>query len=332
MISAADFLSLPYTPDLTRAGIVYACRSLAFTYNRMGGSPFDRLRRIVAGKAIELAFRRCLTEQGVPHDNLGATPFTEPDHYDIALGGRRCDLKSYLILTKEEISRLRRDPSRLLSAHALVPADQLMADHLHEHDLYIFAYITALVAASPGEMERALKAGQPTFCVYPLPDEWVRPRSWASLGSLSIKSDAGQGMLLEAGGQTGGKIFETEQLFLEPGLRKELGKDFYSLAYLYTPRTPGGKVGVHSPRLNRVQMIQPQDWGNIWVYGMQILLAGFMTVGEFRQKAWLLPAGRRAYPYPKTRTDNMALPLKELHPIKELFSETKKWARARRRV
>jgi hypothetical protein len=332
LVSADDFLTLPYTPDLTRAGIVYACRSLAYTYNRMGGSSSDRLRRIVAGKSIELAFRRCLVAQGVPFDNLGNTPFTEPDHYDIALGGRRCDLKSYLILKKQEISRLRREPDFLLSARVLVPADQLSSDHLHDHDLYIFAYVTALVAATPDEMERALKAGQPTFCVYPLPDPWVRPRRWASLGRLSVKSEATQGILLEAGGQTREKAFETEQHFLEPGLRKELEKDFYSLAYLYTPRPPGGRIGVYSSRLDLGQMVQPRDWGNIWVYGMQIILAGFMTAGEFRQKAARLPAGSRAYPYPKTRTDNMALPVTELHPIRELFGHVKSWARGRHRA
>ena len=39
MISASDIIRLPYTPDLTEGGIAYACRSLNYTYNRMGGSP-----------------------------------------------------------------------------------------------------------------------------------------------------------------------------------------------------------------------------------------------------------------------------------------------------
>jgi hypothetical protein len=329
LISVPDFVRLPYTPDLTRAGISYACRSLAYTYNRMGGSPFDRLRRIVAGKGVELAFRRCLLEQNMPHDNLGATPFTDPDHYDIALGGRRCDLKSFMILKKEEIVHLRRDPGRLLTAYALVPADQLASDNLREVDLYLFAFVTALVTASPGEMERALKAGQPTFCLQTFPQEWMRPAVWASLGKLSAKTSASQGLLLETGGQTGGKEFETERLFLEPNQRASFQKDFYSLAYVYSPRVPAGQVGLYSPRLDQVLIIQPGDWGNIWVYGMEIVLAGYITVGEFRQKAAHLPAGSRAYPYPKTRTDNMALPLEELHPLQELFGRAKEWSRAR---
>jgi hypothetical protein len=40
MITAKDFLRLPYTSDLTEGGIAYACRSLNYTCNRMGGTPF----------------------------------------------------------------------------------------------------------------------------------------------------------------------------------------------------------------------------------------------------------------------------------------------------
>src|SRR5512145_3161542 len=106
-LPVASILRLPYPSDLTRAGITYALRSLAYTYDRMGGSPFMRLRRIVAGKAVELAFRRYLDAQQVPYDNLGATPFTDPDRYDVALGGHRCDVKSFLISRREAIRQVR---------------------------------------------------------------------------------------------------------------------------------------------------------------------------------------------------------------------------------
>jgi len=63
MISVSDLLHLPYTRDLTEGGIAYALHSLPYTYNRMGGSPYDRLRRIAAGAAVELAFRRYLADR-----------------------------------------------------------------------------------------------------------------------------------------------------------------------------------------------------------------------------------------------------------------------------
>jgi len=74
MITSSDFLRLPFTPDLTEGGIAYAIRSLPYTYDRMGGSPFDRLRRIVAGVAVELAFRRHLSQRDIPYDVKGAPP------------------------------------------------------------------------------------------------------------------------------------------------------------------------------------------------------------------------------------------------------------------
>jgi len=63
----SDLVHLSYTRDLTEGGIAYALRSLPYTYNRMGGSPYDRLRRTVASAAVELAFRRYLAEQNVPY-------------------------------------------------------------------------------------------------------------------------------------------------------------------------------------------------------------------------------------------------------------------------
>src|SRR5512134_3160729 len=110
MIGVSDFIQLPYTRDLTEGGIAYAVRSLPYTYNRMGGSPYDRMRRIVAGVAVELAFRRYLGEHEIPFDVKGATPFTDPDRYDVSLGGHRCDIKSFLITYREQIMEMRRNP------------------------------------------------------------------------------------------------------------------------------------------------------------------------------------------------------------------------------
>src|SRR5512145_1397877 len=116
MVSASDFIHLPYSRDLTEGGIAYAVRSLPYTYNRMGGSAYERLRRIVAGVAVELAFRRYLSEHEIPFDVMGATPFTDPDHYDVSFAGRRCDIKSFLISHREQIRAMKRNPQILLNA------------------------------------------------------------------------------------------------------------------------------------------------------------------------------------------------------------------------
>src|SRR5512140_3307841 len=142
MISVSDLIHLPYTRDLTEGGIAYAVRSLPYTYNRMGGSSYDRLRRIVAGVAVELAFRRYLSEQNIPFDVLGATPFTEPDRYDVSLGGRRCDIKSFLISYREQIRSLHESPAQLLDAPGLVPLDQYAGEGHSANALSLVAFRT----------------------------------------------------------------------------------------------------------------------------------------------------------------------------------------------
>lgn len=322
-VTTADLLALPYTPGLTTAGVAYACRSLAFTYDRMGGSPTRRMRRIAAGKAVELAFRRALADRGVPFDLHGATPFSDPDRYDLAIAGRRCDLKSFVLDRKSAIRPVHEDPGRLLAAAALVPADQLAAAHRPD-DLYVFAFLTALTAERPEDWRRALQAGQPAALVHPLPARWANPDPWQPLGRLALKCEVAPSshapLELEIGGQTGEHRFQTQDLRLPPGRRVEIRREFYSLAYLRLSTPPPGRLGVSSPALDEVYLAGPEGWGNVWVYGLRIFIAGWMAHGEFRDRARRLPAGSRVLQYDRTRTDNWALPVAELHPLEEFYA------------
>lgn len=330
MITLSDFIRIDYTPDLTLAGIAYACRSLAYTYDRMGGSAAHRMRRIVIGKAVELAFRRRLSAQGIPHDNLGTTPFTDPDHYDLSLGGRRCDIKSYHIHYKDRIRKLKRDPACLLDAAALVPVDQAMNSRFENHDLYIFAFVTGLTAPLPDDYSRAVAAGQLIHLIHPLPQAWARPKTWRSLGRLALKADIPQAMQVELGGQGRDHQFQTEQITLEPLTRTPVSQDFYSIAYLHVSQPPEGRVGISSPVFNETYLIDPEAWENIWIYGMEIILTGFMARGEYLQQAYRLPAGSRVFQYPRTRTPNLSLPVRELYPLEYLFQQVRQWDQMRR--
>ncbi|MBL7163903.1 MAG: hypothetical protein ISS57_14985 [Anaerolineales bacterium] len=327
MITPADFITIPYTPDMTQGGIAYACKSLPYTYNRMGTSPFKRLRRIVAGVAVELAFRRYLTQENIPHDNLGATPFTDPDRYDISIGGRRCDIKSFLLIHKDQIRKIRENPKQLLDAQALVPADQISSSHLGDDDLYIFAFFTALLTPNRRTLEKALQANQPIYLICPLPKEWAHPQKWAPLGTLALKSDASRVIKIELGGQDSEHKMLSEQVILKPGKRTTAKQKFHALHFLHTPDIPDGPVGVHSPALKETHIVDPLEWGNIWIYGMEIIFAGYMTRGEFRRKARHLPAGSRVFQYPRTSTPNLALPIGKLNPLKSFFSQAKAWSK-----
>ena len=326
MISTSDFIHLPYTRDLTEGGIAYAVRSLAYTYNRMGGTSYDRLRRIVAGVAVELAFRRYLSEQNVPFDVKGATPFTDPDHYDVSLGGRRCDIKSFLITYREQITEMRHNPQIVLNAPALYPSDQNAAEGHSNNDIYLFVFLSGLVAASQENMKKVVEAGQPHYMIHAMPEAWARPSKWISLGALTLKSDSEQSQIVEIGGQDAGREIRSRIVEVPPGTRVQVDDRFHSLAYIHSKTIPNARLGIHSPRRNETHIIEASDWGNIWVYGMDILLAGFLTREEFNARAGFIHEGARVFQYDRTRTKNLAVTVSELNPISELLARAKRWS------
>jgi hypothetical protein len=328
MITANDFIHLSYTRDLTEGGIAYAVHSLPYTYNRMGGSSYERLRRIVAGVAVELAFRRYLAEQAVPFDVLGATPFTDPDHYDVSLGGRRCDIKSFLITYREQISEMKRDPQVVLKAPALVPSDQNAAEGHSNQDIYLFVFLSGLVAASPEDIEKTKDARQESYWLHVLPDAWNRPERWTPLGALALKSEAAETLTVEIGGQDAGREMRSLQVQVPPRTRVQLDDRFFSLAYVHVKLPPAARLGLHSPQLKETYIVETSDWNNIWVYGLDLLLAGYLERGEFNRRASFLREGARVFQYNRTRTKNLAVSVHDLRPVSELLERAKAWSAA----
>ena len=326
MITTSDFIHLPYTRDLTEGGIAYAVRSLAYTYNRMGGSPYERLRRIVAGVAVELAFRRYLAEHEIPFDVLGATPFTDPDRYDVSLGGRRCDIKSFLITYREQIAEMKRNPQIVLRAPALVPSDQHAAEGHSAYDLYLFAFLAGLVAASQEDLDKVIAAGQPYYLIHAMPESWTRPAEWHSLGPLILKSESESVQTVEIGGQVEGRELRSLTVQVSPRTRVKV-EGFFSVAYIHTQTQPEARIGIHSPILEKTHLIGPSDWGNIWVYGLDILLAGYLTREEFSRNASSILPGSRVFQYDRTRTKNLAVAVSDLKPLSELFERVKDWSK-----
>ena len=326
MLTSTDLIHLSYTRDLTEGGISYAVRSLPYTYDRMGGSPYNRLRRIVAGVAVELAFRRYLSEHDIPFDVKGATPFTDPDHYDVSLGGRRCDIKSFLITYRHQISEMQRDAAIVLKAPALVPSDQNAGEGHSNNDLYLFAFLPGLIAALPREMKKVIEAKQPYYLIHVMPEAWTRPSTWMSLGALTLKSDSEQTQIVEIGGQDEEREMRSRVVEIPPRTRIQIEDGFFSLSYIYIKSVPNARIGIHSPTRNDTCVVDPLDWGNIWVYGMDILLAGYLTREEFNHRASFIHAGARVFQYDKTRTKNLAVPVSELKPLSDLFGHVREWS------
>ncbi len=325
MVKASDFIILDCIPEFVRCGVDYAIRSLPYTYDRMGGSFFKRMRRIVAGIAVELAFRRYLGASHIPYDNLGGTPFTAPDHYDIAIGGRRCDIKSFLISQKYKIRQIQQNPGALLQAQALVPVDQTKSGHFSPQDIYIFAFLTALLTPNQDQLKKAITAQQPTFLIKPLPEHWSRPEIWQPLGKLALKTDTSKALEVEIGGLTENRTFAIQKLKLKPRQRAVCNFNFYTINYLHVANIPDGRVGIASSQLDETVLIAPIEWGNIWVYGMKAIFCGYLTVQDFRNRAQFLPVGGRVFQYAKTRTENFAAPIQALEALLPLFERARTW-------
>jgi len=317
--SRPEILRLPYDASLTVAGIEYAKKSLHYTYNRMRLGAGSRLRKIVAGVAVELAFRRWLAGQGVPYDLLGATSFTEPDRYDLRLGGRRCDVKSFLVSDRSKITALRRDPAELYSAVALVPEDQFHSDSMSESDIYLFGFLAGLETRGAAALQRALAAEQPVYLLHAVEAAaWRGSGTWQSLGRLVLKADGRERVELEVGGQDQARAAVIEHLRLPPRQRTVTAAEYYALLYLHASRLPSAAVGVRSPARRETRLVAPGDWDNIWVYGLEIFLAGWLTKSELRAKGRRLPAGATVWQYPRTQTNNQAVPVGALRPVSEL--------------
>ena len=273
MISALDFLHLPYTRNLTEGGIAYALHSLSYGFHRANGSVYDRLQRRVAGAAVDLAFRRYLSEQAIPFEVKSTLPFTEHDRYDVTLGGRRCEIKSFLINRREQILQFQRNPKLLLNVPALVASDQHAAEGYSPRDLYLFAFLTGQVTTTQQELKNAIEAEQSHFLVHVMPDGWNRPSRWNPLGRLVLKSDTEEPQTIEIGGQDAGRVIRSLTVKLPPQTRLEVENEFFSISYVHTKSSSPARIGIHSPMRRETHLIDAADWGNIWVYGPNLWLA-----------------------------------------------------------
>ena len=318
-----SFLHLSYTPDLTEGGIAHALRSLPYSFPRAGGSTYDRLRRAVAETAVEIVFRRYLSGQKIPFEVKAGLPFTGHDRYDVILGGRRCEIKSSLISERDQMSQLRCHPELVLKAPALVESDQHAAEGHSPRDLYLFAFLLGEARASRDELHHVIADKQPHYLIHVMPETWNRPKKWNPLGKLVLKSESEETLNIEIGGQDEAGAMCSCTVELPPRRRLEISTGFFSLSYVHTRSEFPKRIGVHSPVRRETYLIDAPDWGNIWVYGTDILLAGFITREEFRRRATFLPAGSHDFGNKKTQVKSLAVPVSDLRPLSELFERVK---------
>jgi hypothetical protein len=214
----------------------------------------------------------------------------------------------------------------LYEAAALVPEDQFHSTAMGEHDIYLFGFLAGLEMRGLASLERALAAGQPVYLLHALEQAgWRGEGPWQSLGRLVLKTDSRELVEVDLGGQDQAHAAIVERLRLPPRVRAVTGAEFYALLYLHAPRLPTGPVGVRSPARRETKLVTPGDWDNIWVYGLEVFLAGWLTKAEMREQGQRLPAGAAVWQYPRTQTNNQAVPVTALRPVTELAEMVKRW-------
>jgi hypothetical protein len=165
----------------------------------------------------------------------------------------------------------------------------------------------------------------PSYFINVVPADWVRPRSWIRLGPLALKSEADEPLTVEIGGQDAGREFLTSSLVLPPRTRSVVDADFYSLAYLHVKSRPRARLGVFSASRDETYLVRPAEWSNIWVYGMDIYLTGWISRSDYRQRASLIPEGSHVYQFDHTHAKNLAVPVSDLKPLSDLFERVRAW-------
>lgn len=273
MLTPADFITVPYPQDLTRAGLEYALRSLVF--GRVLAGP-DALRQLVALRAGELALRRGLDELMVPYE---LAHITDPLAPQILLDGKRVVLQVTVIDNRNEIRQAIHDPAKLLEIEAVLPEETA----LPEEDLILQACALALVAHSDEETRQAQKAGQPAALVRPLPSSWSQNHTSSGLGRLALKTETGSPVEITLGGSDENLDFQSERVQVIPLERAQTNSSFQSMAYVQADGPVEGRLAVRSPVLNETQVILPLDWHNLWLYGMKIIFLGALPVREMRR-------------------------------------------------
>jgi hypothetical protein len=325
MLSPENLIFLPYTPDLTPAGTAYLCRSIALQQLCPVNMRLKDIHLLSAEIACKLAFQRHLESQGIAYDLRRSSPFTDPDNFAIHIGGRRCKIHVSTIFERDKIRQVIKNPGILLTAAALAPLEKINSTEYSPLDLLIFVFLTGLVTTNVIDFQRAVAAHQPVDLLHLLPVPWTRPARWKALGPVLIKSEHSQPVSLEVGGKGKDRIFLKEEIVLRPQERATLREEFYSVSYLRVKEIPQGRIGLHSGELGKTHIIAPTGWNNAWVYGKNIILAGFLTWREYQRSAGFLPRGSRTFQSKQTGEPSLSLSVQQLAPLQSLFSRAQEW-------
>jgi hypothetical protein len=317
-LTPGDVVHLGWDDSLSLAGVTYVERNLA----RLSGGtppPTFALRRTVASVAAELAFRRYADREGIAYALLDGEPFTRPEWPRLLIGGRRLHLETRLLSSRRTIRHIRRDPSVLLDLPLSVSRMELDSDTLSEGDLVAFAILLGLETRTLTELQRAVAAGLPVHLVAHAPDaSWSHPADELALGHVCV-TNLSQPMELVIQGALANQTPWREPVALDHAASYR-SPPLYALLALHTLALPQAEILVASENRASPWRLRPGGWENIWLYGMEVLLLGWTTAGEFRRMSTMSPPSPRASWGLRPPPGSYSAPSQALRPAKGLLA------------
>jgi hypothetical protein len=142
-----------------------------------------------------------------------------------------------------------------------------------------------------------------------------------------LKTDISSPVTLTLHGQDGRRRYRAQQVKLAGRERTKIKSGFFSIGALQINRVPKGPIGIHNPISGETLLAAPYQWGNVWVYGIRIVFAGYIRRGDFYQQAERANQAEALVSNPCLKDESLlALPVSELKPLKGLFQKAEAWA------
>ena len=77
----------------------------------------------------------------------------------------------------------------------------MSGDDLIDDDIFIFAFLTAIITPNRRMLDIATTARKPIYMINALPNNWARPEQWGSLGKMLDKSNLKTTLSMVLGGR-----------------------------------------------------------------------------------------------------------------------------------
>jgi hypothetical protein len=212
-----------------------------------------------------------------------------------------------------------------LSLQINIPTNNISSQFSDEHDIYIFSILTALLTPDAQSINKAIQANHPIFLIRPLPAKWSQPKPWKRLESLTLNSNTTNDIKVNISGLKRNRTFQTEEIQLKPSQSKKVTNDFFSLSHINVNRLPDHAISISCSNIKKHLTLRPSHWGNIWVYGMEIIFLGYITRPRFASHARQPSSGPKRTSHPYFLDPNLSIPISSLYPLPELLSRAKEW-------